>query len=152
MLLSLYGLVWIFRNPCHAAFGRLTLKNLFFPGYCEKLATVLFEDLHWRTFFFLRTKHRQQRHPIPFDAGAMKATASFIGEKITQDDWKLSLHVQVQIKHIFDKHFLHECPLKHEYGQCISVMYIFCRMPLSWLSLSNSVCHRKKFGTGDFSL
>jgi len=29
--------------------------------------------------------HRQQQHPIPFDAVAMKATASIIREKITQD-------------------------------------------------------------------
>ena len=36
-------------------------------------------------FFLQRKNHRQQQHPIPFDAVAMKATASFIREKITQD-------------------------------------------------------------------
>ena len=39
---------------------------------------------------FSRTKkHRQQQHRIPFDAVAMKATASFIREKTTQDAWKM---------------------------------------------------------------
>ena len=53
---------------------------------------------------FSRTKkHRQQQHRIPFDAVAMKATASFIREKITQD--QLFLHVQVEIKHIIRQTF-----------------------------------------------
>ena len=41
----------------------------------------------WKTCFFpaKNKKHRQQQHPIPFDAVAMKATASIIREKITQD-------------------------------------------------------------------
>ena len=63
LLLYLYWLAWIFRKPCHGAF-RL-----------------------WRTCFLLQKKHRQQQHPIPFDAVAMKATASFIREKIIQDAW-----------------------------------------------------------------
>ena len=37
---------------------------------------------------------------MPSDAVAMKATASFIREKIIQDACKLFLHVEVQIKHI----------------------------------------------------
>ena len=61
MLLSLYGLVWIFRNPCHGAFGRLTLKNL----------------------FFLR-KTNTHNNSTQRDV-AMKATASFIRENISQD-------------------------------------------------------------------
>ena len=149
MLLSLYGLVWIFRNPCHGAFGRLTLKNLFFLheclfkheygqwnsvmnifgrmppfwlslsnsacGLCKWLVYVAsllapmpnlllffvligldnivktlprcYLQTCWKTCFFpaKKKKHRQQQHPIPFDAVAMKATASIIREKITQD-------------------------------------------------------------------
>ena len=34
-----------------------------------------------------------------FDALAMKATASFIQERITWDDWNMFLHYQVQFKH-----------------------------------------------------
>ena len=50
--------------------------------------------------FFLQKKHRQQQHRIPFDAVAMKATASFIRAKITQDAWNMFWHFQVKIKHI----------------------------------------------------
>ena len=37
--------------------------------------------------FSCKKNHRQQQHPIPFDAVAMKATASFLREKIIQDAW-----------------------------------------------------------------
>ena len=101
-------------------------------GYFENLAMVLFADLHWRTCVLLHKKHRQQRHPIPFDAVAMKATASIIREKIVQDAWKC-LGIFKSESSTFDKHLLHECPFKLEYGHWNSAM------PPFWLSLSNSV-------------
>ena len=55
-------------------------------GYCENLATELFEDVHGRTCFFLHKHH--QGHDF------------FHSRKITQDDWKMCWYFQVQIKHI----------------------------------------------------
>ena len=56
-------------------------------GYFEILATVLFADLHGRTCFFpaqTPPRTRLLRH----------------SRKLTQDDWKMCLYFQVQIKHI----------------------------------------------------
>ena len=109
-------------------------------GYCEILATVLFADLHWRTCLFLQKKHRQQQHRIPFDAVAMKATASFIREKITQAVWKMLWHFQVQIKHIiWQTSFAWMSFQTWIRAMEFSIVY-FGRMPPFWLSLSNSVC------------
>ena len=68
-----------------------TLPRCYLQTYFEELV------------FSCKKKYRQQQHPIPFDAVAMKATASFIREKITQD--QLFLHVQVEIKHIIRQTF-----------------------------------------------
>ena len=82
---SLYWLGWIsLWKPCHGAIWRLTLKNLFFPA--NKTPTTT---------------------PHPFDAATIKVTASFIGEKITQDGW----HVSWQP--------CFTCPLKHAAGGVI---------------------------------
>ena len=58
---SLYWLSWILWKPCHGAIWRLTLKNLFFLQKTD-------------------TDNNSTQRDV-----AMKATASFIGEKITQD-------------------------------------------------------------------
>ena len=68
-------------------------------------ATVLFADLLKNLFFFPAKKNTKQQHPIPFDAVAMKATASIIQKKITQDLRCLQIVLHVQVKSsTFDKH------------------------------------------------
>ena len=60
-----------------------TLPGCYLQTYVEESA------------FSCKKKHRQQQHPIPFDAVATKATASFIRETITQAVWKMLWHFQV---------------------------------------------------------
>ena len=62
--------------------------------------------------FSCTKKHRQQQHRIPFDAVAMKATASFIREKITQNSWKMLWHFQLQIKHIIWQTYFTRMPFQ----------------------------------------
>ena len=86
------------------AFSRQAPSVAFFcidwVGYCENLATLLFADLHWRICFFMQNKNIDNNNTKTFfDALAMKATASFIHERITWDDWNMFLHYQVQFKH-----------------------------------------------------
>ena len=90
------GLLW--HDSFNSHQGRLW-KMLMLPGRMKVLHLKATRPIEFDPVYCIATI-------IPSDdAVAMKPTASFIREKITQDAWKVFLHFQVKIRHIIGQTF-----------------------------------------------